>query len=763
VERIDWDRLSEFEQNRAEDICRRFLTNGKKVSGEWKLGDFTGASGDSLGVQLEGKRAGLWHDRATGAGGRLRKLLAQNRGISDEAAVEDIERAFGLSFRKNGYRGQTNSTRDAFNWSSFVEATTDQDLINLGTWRELTPAFCVWIKDQLLIGRYNGMWAFPVMLEGQVVAAHVRRDKHQWFFVPKLGELGIKNQPLVIGGLGDSGRVFISESTWDTFSTASVTSAYETEGVCLICTRGANNAVLIPEIPDRAEVFVLVQRDEAGEKFLQAAAARLGRPVKAIRPPEGYKDVNEWILAGATANDFSKAIDESLLVLVVPQVAPNNIGLPGEIEISGNYSFNSSAPNLEKRNFPQLQGAAFHGIIGRIVRSIEPFTEAHPAALLIQLMVGIGNMLGRNPFFIAGNQEHRTNLFTSIVGRSSKARKGTSFGCVRWVLRKVGEDWEQKRIVSGMSSGEGLIWQVRDPIEKHVARKEKGRFTGEYDTIIDDHGIDDKRLLVAETEFAQTFAVMGRERNTLSPVIRQAWDSGNLRTMVKNFPAVATGAHISIIGHITEQELKRSMHECDFFNGFANRFLWCCACRSKLLPEGGDLSSAGLEQEIAGLLEVVRWSETIREMKRDEEAREYWATLYQKLAEETTGVVGEVIARAEAQIVRLSMIFALADRSQVIRRDHLEAAYALSSYCEDSARYLFGDRIGDSNSEKILEALRATENGLTRSEINNRVFQRNIQGKTLDDALDLLKHGGFAESITERTDGRNAERWVAKS
>jgi hypothetical protein len=160
------------------------------------------------------------------------------------------------------------------------------------------------------------MWAFPVMLEGQVVAAHVRRDKHQWFFVPKLGELGIKNQPLVIGGLGDSGRVFISESTWDTFSTASVTSAYETEGVCLICTRGANNAVLIPEIPDRAEVFVLVQRDEAGEKFLQAAAARLGRPVKAIRPPEGYKDVNEWILAGATANDFSKAIDESLLVLV---------------------------------------------------------------------------------------------------------------------------------------------------------------------------------------------------------------------------------------------------------------------------------------------------------------------------------------------------------------------------------------------------------------------------------------------------------------
>jgi hypothetical protein len=42
------------------------------------------------------------------------------------------------------------------------------------------------------------------------------------------------------------------------------------------------------------------------------------------------------------------------------------------------------------------------------------------------------------------------------------------------------------------------------------------------------------RLLVLEGEFASTLRVMGRDGNTLSAVIRNAWDSGNLRILSKN-------------------------------------------------------------------------------------------------------------------------------------------------------------------------------------------------------------------------------------
>src|SRR5262249_47756246 len=161
-----------------------------------------------------------------------------------------------------------------------------------------------------------------------------------------------------------------------------------------------------------------------------------------------------------------------------------------------------------------------------------------------------------------------------VVGDTSKARKGTSWGHVDRLFKLADgeaahEGWSG-RIVTGLSSGEGLIWDVRDPGGKDV--------NGESDP-----GVDDKRRVVVDGEFAATLKMLGREGNTLSPVIRNAWDSGDLRIMTKNKPARATGAHLSIIGHITRDELKRELTSTEMGNGFANRFLWACSTRSKLL------------------------------------------------------------------------------------------------------------------------------------------------------------------------------------
>ena len=79
--------------------------------------------------------------------------------------------------------------------------------------------------------------------------------------------------------------------------------------------------------------------------------------------------------------------------------------------------------------------------------------------------------------------------------------------------------------------------------------------------------------------------VMTREGNTLSPVIRSAWDSGDLRSLTKNSPARATGAHVSIIGHITKDELRRLLTETESANGFANRFLFL-GCAAQQVPAG---------------------------------------------------------------------------------------------------------------------------------------------------------------------------------
>jgi len=236
---------------------------------------------------------------------------------------------------------------------------------------------------------------------------------------------------------------------------------------------------------------------------------------------------------------------------------------------------------------PAPDEAALHGLAGNFVRTIEPHSEADLAALLGQFLVVFGNAVGSRPHFMAESDRHGVNLNAVFVGKTAKGRKGTSWGHVRRVVAAADPDWSD-RIMNGLSSGEGLIWQVRDPIMRRDPIREKGRVTG-YEEVVADEGVKDKRLLVFEGEFASVLRVCAREGNTLSAVIRNAWDNGTLRILTKNTPAKATDAHISIIGHITQDELLRYLENTEAANGFGNRFLWFSVRRSKALPLGGKL------------------------------------------------------------------------------------------------------------------------------------------------------------------------------
>jgi hypothetical protein len=79
---------------------------------------------------------------------------------------------------------------------------------------------------------------------------------------------------------------------------------------------------------------------------------------------------------------------------------------------------------IPSESFPDaLAEEAYYGIVGDIVRTIEPHTEADPAALLMMTLVGCGAALGRGPHYVADGVRHGVNLFTGIVGESSKSRK----------------------------------------------------------------------------------------------------------------------------------------------------------------------------------------------------------------------------------------------------------------------------------------------------------------------------------------------------
>jgi hypothetical protein len=417
-------------------------------------------------------------------------------------------------------------------------------------------------------------------------------------------------------------------------------------------------------------------------------------------------------------------------------------------------------PTPEPLPWPDPPAAeAFHGLAGRIVGAIGPASEADPAALLVQTLVAFGNAIGRGRFFTVEADRHHANEFAVLVGRTSKARKGTSWNRVNTLFREADTEWARERVQTGLSSGEGLIWAVRDPITKRERVKERGEPV-RYEEVEADPGVADKRLLVLEPEFANVLKQTERQGNTVSVVLRLAWDGLDLRTMTKNSPARATGAHVSQIGHITADELRRDLTQTETANGYGNRHLWMCAERSKPLPEGGRVDASLWAQLRGELVQALTFAREAGEMHRDDAARALWREVYGPLSEGKPGLAGALLARAEAHVLRLSMIYALLDRSAVIGAPHLMAALALWEYSERSVYFVFGDSLGDALADELLRLLQSCPDGLTRNDIRN-YFGRHESSDRIGRALGLLLQHRLARFERQETGGRPAERWFA--
>jgi len=428
----------------------------------------------------------------------------------------------------------------------------------------------------------------------------------------------------------------------------------------------------------------------------------------------------------------------------------------GELEKSGRNGHVSVVGSRRESEpeFPKVDEAAYRGLFGKIVELVDPHTEGSRVAVLGNALTYFGNALGRGPYMQVGATKHRPNLFTALVGKTAKGRKGSASDPVEDIMRVADVAWGAHRIVSGLSSGEGLINEVRDPLE---APDKDGNMK------VVDPGVSDKRLLVAEGELSQALKVMKREGNTLSPVLRNAWDGKTLRTLVKHSPLKATDPHISILGHVTEADLTRHLTETEMANGLANRILWLLVQRSKSLPFGGAWHTVNVAQISTEVRSALEYGGREFRLRWADDAKPLWAEAYELLTEERPGMFGAITARAEAQTLRLAMIYALADRSDEIHRTHVKSALAVWEFAEESARAIFGDLVGDHAADKLLQALKAAEDGsMPRNDIR-QFFGRNLGAKELDRIRALLLTEGRIRVTKSRESGskKPTERWHA--
>ena len=379
---------------------------------------------------------------------------------------------------------------------------------------------------------------------------------------------------------------------------------------------------------------------------------------------------------------------------------------------------------------PPIRVEAYHGIIGDYVSTIAPTTESDPVAVLVQCLSWAGCRLGRSVYLRHGTTQHYPMVWPLIIGKTSVARKGTSEADSINPLTAI-DGIPRRR--NGMTSGEGVI-----------------------DAFLPSGGPDepppDPRMLVVESEWESVLARCRREGNTLSAVLRDAYDHRPLATMnAGGGGRLADQYSLAVIGHITPRAFREGMTSKDLSNGFLNRFLVLLVHRPHMVPWPG-VASGEAERLIDDIVVRAKTAAT-GEMELSEEARGTYIDWYKRReanAEDLHERVAMATARGVPNLLRISMVFAALDGGLVIDTSHLEAAMAIVDNSHASAhRLLAPGRTG--LDAQILDKLKNGQ--LSRTQLSN-AFHRHVTAEQLDEAIAPLMDAGLMERATEPTAGR---------
>ena len=401
---------------------------------------------------------------------------------------------------------------------------------------------------------------------------------------------------------------------------------------------------------------------------------------------------------------------------------------------------------------PVLGSDALVGLAGEIVHQLAPGTEATPAAMLATVLTAFGAMCGRHAHVMVGAKPHYPNIFTVIVGGTSKDRKGTSAAAVRPILDAVdtgGAAFMTDRQLVGIQSGEALI----------QAAAQVGGPAGPGAPALFGSSISpsDQRLLVYEEEYAgRMLTVAGRRDSILSAVLRSAWDGEPLASRTRREDLRAAHAHIGVLAHVTQDELLSKMTDVDVANGYTNRFLHVLSRRTSYHSNPDRLPDEQVRQLGDQLAEALTFARATGEVTRTTEFNDAWDTLYRVVESQPSGgrMYDRITARATAHLLRLSLLYALLDRSPVLRGQHLRSATALWDYCDATVAHIWGATLGDPKLDRLFSALAAAgATGLTRTDISG-LFSNNASKGDLDRLIGELVAMGVARTETRRTGGR---------
>lgn len=426
-------------------------------------------------------------------------------------------------------------------------------------------------------------------------------------------------------------------------------------------------------------------------------------------------------------------------------------------DLWGDGSEGDAAP--PHRNAPQPDAECLYGLIGEVARAGSDGTETNAYAIAANFMAYLSCAIGRSVYLPIGNTRHHTRLFCLNVGRSGRGRKGDAVSLVLRIdhaLRERSEAFAPQIHRGGLSSREGLVALMHDGYQQ-----------GRRDV----PAIEDKRLWVVESEFANVLHQGRRDGNTLSAALRDCWDGVDLKPATKSNRLYASHPHVCLSGAISPSELTALMGARELTNGFANRFLMIWAERTRMLPFPKETPQSVVEQLACKTLDVLNFVRADRHQEREHlrmdlspQAQWRYAQLYrgELNVDLGDGGVGALLERRAPMLLRLAVLLALTDLQTQIDAQHIDAAMAWIRHATASIRYVFVSAAEEAKLAQVLElsnrvlAFLRERRQATRSQISAECFRGKVPKARIDACLERLL-AGTPPKINVQWVGRSAD------
>ena len=396
-----------------------------------------------------------------------------------------------------------------------------------------------------------------------------------------------------------------------------------------------------------------------------------------------------------------------------------------------------------------LRPEAFYGPVGEMCSLIAPNVPYDISAVLLQTLVACGSSLGPEPFLSEGAKRLHPNLFALIVGRTGGG-KGMSLAHVEHAMKSIAPTFWATRPITSASSGEGLLKTICDPVWGLDSKGEP---------VLRDAGSEDKRVLLIEEEAGSIF-IRVAQQEVLGKFLTTAWDSGRLMNVVKDSKMECATPHVSIIGHITPDELTDRVTSSHITSGFINR--WTMAL---IRPTAVDDSLVAPE-DIVGLDDaILRIRDGLNEFRDSGVHQFVLSDEADKLRRETSvwvreneepGAMAHLAVRFQSQTLKLTMVYAAVDGTHVISADHLRAARAVTAYSHRCARAFWGGVFLDDLTDDFMSLWRGIGyEAISLSDLS-ALFSRHLTASKREHMLRRLLRDGVIETSQVKGDGRPA-------